>query len=86
MGAPTTIFWSDDWAGRQSATALASPDFVMMAQSYGGWAARVETTAEFAAALAEAAGRKGIRLLHCITDIEQLSAAGATVSGLRAKR
>ena len=33
----------------------------------------------------EAQGRSGVRLLHCLTDIEQLSAAGATVSGLRAK-
>lgn len=74
-----------EYPGRPSATALANPDFVMMAQSYGGWAVRVETTAEFESALADAAGRKGIRLLHCITDIEQLSAAGATVSGLRAR-
>jgi len=74
-----------EYPGRPSATALANPDFAMMAQSFGGWAQRVETTAEFAAALAEAMGRKGIRLLHCLTDIEQLSAAGATVSGLRAR-
>jgi hypothetical protein len=30
--------------------------------------------------------RKGLRLLHCLTGIEQLSAGGATVSGLRASR
>jgi hypothetical protein len=28
---------------------------------------------------------KGLRLLHLVIDIEQLSAGGASVSGLRAK-
>jgi acetolactate synthase-1/2/3 large subunit len=73
-----------EFPGRISATVLANPDFVLMAQSYGGWAKRVETTAEFEAALAEAADIKGMRLLHCVTDIEQLSAAGTTISALRA--
>ena len=74
-----------EYPGRPSATALANPDFVMMTQSYGGWAKRAETTAQFASALAEAMQHSGIRLLHCITDIEQLSAAGATVSNLRSR-
>ena len=56
-----------------------------MAQSYGGWGKRVTTNAEFDAALEEAIAMSGIRLIHCITDIEQLSAAGATISGLRGK-
>ncbi len=72
-----------EYPGRESATQLANPDFAMMAQSYGGWGVRVETNAQFDAALEEAMDRKGIRLIHCITDIEQLSAGGATVSGLR---
>jgi acetolactate synthase-1/2/3 large subunit len=73
-----------EYPGRVSATALANPDFVRFAESFGGWARRVETNAAFEEALREAAGRGGIRLIHCVTDIEQLSASGATVSGLRA--
>ena len=74
-----------EFPARVSATTLANPDFAALARAYGGWAARVETTAEFVAALDEAKGRSGIRLLHLVTDLEQLSAAGASVSGLRAR-
>ena len=70
---------------RISATQLANPDFAMMAKAYGGWSARAETTEEFKAALVEAAGRSGLRLIHCVIDVEQLAASGATVSGLRAR-
>ncbi|HWK42407.1 MAG TPA: thiamine pyrophosphate-binding protein [Croceibacterium sp.] len=72
------------YPGRVSATELKNPDFAAFAESFGGWAKRVETTESFGNTLAEAAGRKGIRLLHCLVNIEQLSAGGATVSGLRA--
>jgi acetolactate synthase-1/2/3 large subunit len=71
------------YPGRIAATDLSNPDFVAFAKSFGAWAKRVETTAAFGEALGEAMERKGLRLLHCQTDIEQLSAAGATVSGLR---
>lgn len=70
---------------RISGTTLHNPDFAALAIAYGGWARRVETTAEFNAALAEAKDRKGLRLLHLIIDVEQLSAAGATISALRAR-
>ena len=70
---------------RVSGTTLHNPDFAALARAYGGWAERVETNAEFDAALAEAKDRKGLRLLHLVIDIEQLSAGGASVSGLRAK-
>ncbi len=70
---------------RVSATTLANPDFAALARAYGGWAQRVETTAEFTAALTEAKERGGLRLLHLVIELEQLSAAGATVSGLRAR-
>jgi acetolactate synthase-1/2/3 large subunit len=73
-----------EYPGRVAATDLANPDFAMFARAFGAWSKRVETTAAFAEALAEAKTRSGVRLLHCLTDIEQLSAAGATVSGLRA--
>ena len=71
------------YPGRIAATDLRNPDFAAFAESFGAWTKRVEMTAAFGEALAEAMGRKGLRLLHCLTDIEQLSAAGATVSGLR---
>ncbi len=74
-----------EFPARVSATQLANPDFAMLARAYGGWAQRVETTAEFETALAEAKDRKGLRLLHLVIDVEQLSAGGATISGLRAK-
>ena len=70
---------------RVCGTSLHNPDFAALAVAYGGWARRVETTAEFNAALEEAKERKGLRLLHLVIDVEQLSAGGATVSGLRAK-
>jgi acetolactate synthase-1/2/3 large subunit len=73
------------YPGRVAATDLSNPDFAALGAAFGAWTRRAETTAEFAAALAEANARKGLRLLHCVTDIEQLSAAGATVSALRAK-
>ena len=74
-----------EYPGRISATELANPDFAVLARAFGGWAARVEESAEFAPALKDALGRSGIRLLHLVSDIERLSAAGATVSSLRAR-
>ncbi|MDE2436510.1 MAG: thiamine pyrophosphate-binding protein [Sphingomonadales bacterium] len=74
-----------EFPGRVVGTTLHNPDFVALAKAYGGWATRVETTDQFNTALADAQGRKGLRLLHLVIDIEQLSAGGATVSGLRAK-
>jgi acetolactate synthase-1/2/3 large subunit len=73
------------YPGRVAATDLANPDFAMLASAFGAWSRRVESTDVFGEALAEAKGRSGVRLLHCLTDVEQLSAAGATVSGLRAQ-
>jgi acetolactate synthase-1/2/3 large subunit len=70
---------------RVSGTTLHNPDFAALAKAYGGWAERVETTEQFSSALAEAQSRKGLRLLHLVIDVEQLSAGGASVSGLRAK-
>jgi acetolactate synthase-1/2/3 large subunit len=74
-----------EFPGRVAATDLANPDFAALARAHGAWAARVETADEFAAALREAMGRSGLRLLHCLTDIERLNAAGVTVSGLRSR-
>ena len=74
-----------EFPSRISATTLHNPDFAALAVAYGGWSARVETTAQFTEVLAEAKARKGLRLLHLVIDVEQLSAGGATVSGLRAR-
>jgi acetolactate synthase-1/2/3 large subunit len=71
-----------DYPGRVVATDLASPDFAALARAYGAWAASVETTAEFAPALEDAMGRKGVRLLHLRTDIEQITNA-TTLSAIR---
>jgi acetolactate synthase-1/2/3 large subunit len=67
---------------RISATDLKNPDFAALARAYGGWAATVEKTGDFAPALDDALGRKGIRLLHCKTDVEQISNA-TTITKLR---
>ena len=74
-----------EFPGRISGTTLHNPDFAALAAAYGGWAQRVETTEQFTAALAEAKDRTGLRLIHALIDPEQLSAGGATISGLRAK-
>ncbi len=74
-----------DFPGRLSATTLRNPDFAALARAYGGWAATVETTADFAPALAQAMEQKGVRLLHLKTDVERIS-AGTTISALRAAR
>ena len=86
MPSVSSSSWMTGAPGRIASTDLANPDFAALARAFGAWSCRVETTAGFAEALAEAKVRKGVRLLHCLTEIEQLSAAGATVSGLRAKR
>ena len=40
---------------------------------------------KFIAALEEAKGRTGIRLIHALTDLERIAASGATITGLRAR-
>ena len=71
-----------EYPERICATELKNPDFAALARAYGGWAETVETTEEFAPALDEALKRKGIRLLHCKTDVEQISNA-TTIAKLR---
>jgi acetolactate synthase-1/2/3 large subunit len=71
-----------DYPERISATGLTNPDFVKLAEAFGGWAERVEATAGFPPALGRAMERKGIRLLHCITDVEVISNA-TTITRLR---
>ena len=68
---------------RVAGTDLHNPDFAVLARSFGAWACRVESTRAFENALEEALQRKGVRLLHCVVDIEQISAAGAPINGTR---
>ncbi|HXG99021.1 MAG TPA: thiamine pyrophosphate-binding protein [Sphingomicrobium sp.] len=71
-----------DYPERISATTLANPNFAKLAEAYGGWAERVETTEQFAPAFDRAMERGGIRLLHCITDVEVITNQ-TTISALR---
>ena len=71
-----------EYPTRVSGTGLSNPDFAALARAYGGWAATVETSADFAPALADAKGRSGLRLLHLKTDPDRIS-AGTTISALR---
>ena len=72
-----------EFPARVSATELINPDFAALCEAFGGWGARAETTEAFEEAFTEARGRSGVRLIHMLTDIEQLSASGASVSALR---
>jgi acetolactate synthase-1/2/3 large subunit len=62
-----------EYPERISGTQLSNPDFVALAQAFGGWATRVEETGQFEEALTQALDRKGIRLIHCVTDVEVIS-------------
>jgi acetolactate synthase-1/2/3 large subunit len=73
-----------EYPERISATELRNPDFAALARAYGGWAETIEATEAFGPALDEALKRKGIRLLHCKTDVEQISNA-TTIAKLREK-
>src|SRR6185312_3411287 len=73
-----------DYPERISATDLKNPDFAALARAYGGWAATVETNGDFTPAVDEALKQKGIRLIHCKTDVEQISNA-TTIAKLRGK-
>ena len=48
-----------------------------------GRTATVEDNAQFDKAMKDAARRKGLRLLHCRTEIENLAASGLKLSTLR---
>ena len=73
-----------EYPERISATELKNPDFAALARAYGGWAQTIDKTEDFTPALDEALKRNGIRLLHCKTDVEQISNA-TTISKLQRK-
>lgn len=68
--------------GRTIGTDLHNPDFAMFARAFGAWAATVETTSDFAPALAEArtCGRPAV--LHVKVSVEDIS-PGKTIAQLR---
>jgi acetolactate synthase-1/2/3 large subunit len=63
------------YPGRVTATALRNPDFVALAQSFGAYAERVGTTAQFPAAYRRAAAAGRPALLDLCVDPLQLSPA-----------
>ena len=73
-----------DYPERVSATTLTNPDFVKFVEAFGGRGWRVEETGRFEAALDEALAADGIRLIHCITDVEIISNQ-TTIAKLRAR-
>ena len=58
--------------------------FAALAKAYGGWAETVEKTGDFEPALGRALKKRGIRLLHLKTDVEQISNQ-TTIAELRRK-
>jgi acetolactate synthase-1/2/3 large subunit len=73
-----------EYPNRLSATQLNNPDFAALARAFGGTGESVETTGNFAPALNRALGQKGIRLIHCKTDVEQITNT-TTISKIREK-
>ncbi|WP_010187196.1 thiamine pyrophosphate-binding protein [Sphingomonas sp. PAMC 26605] len=73
-----------EFPDRVSGTALRNPDFAALGRAYGCWAETVETTGQFAPALARAMAETGVRLLHLKTDIETITAA-TTLTAMKAR-
>ena len=74
-----------DYPKRVSGTDLANPDFAVLAKAYGGWAETVDKTGDFEPALGRALKKRGIRLLHLKTDVEQISNQ-TTIAKLRKQK
>ena len=74
-----------EFPGRISATRLHNPDFAALARAYGAWAETVAITGDFAPALERALAQTGVRLIHCKTDVEAIT-AGTTLSAIRGDR
>ena len=74
-----------EYPKRISGTQLANPDFAALARAFGGTAETVDKTEDFAPALDRALGQKGIRLIHCRTDVEQITNA-TTIEAIRSRK
>jgi acetolactate synthase-1/2/3 large subunit len=70
--------------GRVTATDLHNPDFAAWAEACGAWSMRVERTADFPAAFAEARAAGRPALVHLVTGVEQIS-PNTTISRLRGR-
>jgi acetolactate synthase-1/2/3 large subunit len=73
-----------EYPGRVIATALHNPDFVAYALAFGGYGVRVEKTADFPAAFAQALATGKPSIVHLKIDPEAITPA-ATLSAIRAK-
>ncbi|MGH6718100.1 MAG: thiamine pyrophosphate-dependent enzyme, partial [Alphaproteobacteria bacterium] len=62
--------------GQYHGVHLRSPDFAGLARAYGAAAWRVERTAEFAPALAQARAHDGVSVIHLVLDVRDLTAQG----------
>ena len=74
-----------EYPKRITGTQLANPDFPALARAFGGTAETVDKTEDFAPALDRALGQKGIRLIHCRTDVEQITNA-TTIEAIRSRK
>jgi acetolactate synthase I/II/III large subunit len=72
-----------EFPGRVSGSDLFNPDFAALARAYGWRADRIEHTAHFEAAFADALTADRPTLLHLKLDLEQISPR-ATITSLRA--
>lgn len=63
--------------GQYHGVKLRSPDFAALGRAYGAAAWRVETTEQFAPALAAARAHDGVSVIHLVLDVRDLSAYGA---------
>ena len=70
------------YPGRVSATRLRNPDFRGSAEVFGGQGERVESTGEFAPALARARASGKPAVLHCLLDAEAIT-PGSTLQSIR---
>jgi acetolactate synthase-1/2/3 large subunit len=61
------------YPGRVSGTRLVGPDYVALAQAFGGHAERVTRTEDFADAFARARAAKGLALIELMTDPKQIT-------------
>ena len=59
--------------GRVSATDLANPDFVQLAEAFGFHGERVSHTSDFASAFERAASAPGGALIELVIDVEALT-------------
>jgi acetolactate synthase-1/2/3 large subunit len=71
-----------DYPHRISSTSLVNPNFVDLAKSFGAYAERVSTTAEFVPAFERAIGAGRLALLELVIDPEAMT-PDVTITGLR---